>query len=119
MADRLLLQLAHVSTYEDLAFSERLSLLIDHGMLNRDQNRQAKLIRHARFKLMANIQDIDYRHRRKIKKDQIAQLAQPSWLDKAQNLLVNGPYGSGKTYLACLRGLTSMNTTSGTNHGSP
>jgi hypothetical protein len=44
MADALQLQLDQVSTYEDLAFTERLSLLIDHELLNRDQNKQARLI---------------------------------------------------------------------------
>jgi DNA replication protein DnaC len=104
MADALRLQMDQVSTYEDLAFTERLSLLIDHEMLNRDQNKQARLIRLARFKLMASIPDIDYQHRRNIKKSQIAQLAQTDWLDKAQNLLITGPCGSGKTYLACAVG---------------
>ncbi|HIJ29722.1 MAG TPA: ATP-binding protein, partial [Gammaproteobacteria bacterium] len=104
MADALQLQLEQVSTYEELAFTERLSLLVDHELLNRDQNKQARLIRLARFKLMANIQDIDYQHQRNIKKDQIAQLAQTGWLDKAQNLLVTGPCGSGKTYLGCAVG---------------
>ena len=61
MADALKLQLEQVSTYEALAFTERLSLLVDHERLNRDQNRQAKLVRLARCKLRASIQDIDYR----------------------------------------------------------
>jgi DNA replication protein DnaC len=104
MADALQLQLEQVSTYEALAFTERLSLLVDHEILNRDQNKQAKLVRLARFKLRASIQDIDYRHRRNIKKEQIAQLAQTGWLDKAQNLLITGPCGSGKTYRACALG---------------
>jgi DNA replication protein DnaC len=104
MADALGLQMDQVSTYEDLAFTERLGLLIDHEMLNRNQNKQARLIRLARFKLMASIHDIDYRHRRNINKSQIAQLAKTDWLDKAQNLLITGPCGSGKTYLACAVG---------------
>ena len=47
MADALQLQLDQVSTYEGLAFTERLSLLIDHELLNRDQNKQDRLIRTA------------------------------------------------------------------------
>ena len=101
MADALQLQLEQVSTYEGLSFTERLSLLIDHELLSRDQNKQARLIRAAKFKLMASIQDIDYQHRRNLKKDQVAQLAQTDWLDKSQNLLITGPCGAGKTYLAC------------------
>jgi len=82
-------------------------LLVDHEILNQDQNRQAKLVRLARFKLRASIQEIDYRHRRSIKKEQIAQLAQTGWLDKAQNMLITGPCVSGETYLACALGHTA------------
>ena len=51
------------------------------------------------------VQDIDYAaSTRNIKQDQIARLAQGEWIDRAQNLLITGPCGSGKTYLACALG---------------
>jgi len=59
MADALQQQLEQVSTYEALSFTERLSLLVDHELLNRDQNKQARLIRLARFKLPGS--DTGYR----------------------------------------------------------
>lgn len=104
MAEALAQQQTQVSTYEGLSFSERLSLLVDHELLNREQNKQERLIRQARFKLMARIQDIDYTHQRNVRQDQIAHLAQRDWIERSQNLLITGPCGSGKTYLACAIG---------------
>ena len=53
----------------------------------------AQLVRQARFKLRASIQDIDYQHPRNLKKAQVAQLAQTDWLERGQNLLITGPGG--------------------------
>lgn len=104
MAAALQTQLEQVGTYEGLAFIERLSLLLEQENLQRDQRKQQRLVRQARFKLNACVQDIDYQHPRNIKKSQLAQLAQPGWINRAQNLLLTGPCGTGKTYLACALG---------------
>jgi len=104
MASALQAQLEQVSTYEGLSFTERLGLLLDHENLQREQRKQQRLIRQAHFKLKASIQDIDYQHPRNLKKSQIAQLAQGDWVNRSQNLLLTGPCGSGKTYLACALG---------------
>ena len=104
MADALTRQLEQQTTYDDLSFIERMQLLIDEENLTRKNRKQDRLIRQARFKLNACIQDIDYRHPRNIGQSQIAQLAQAGWINKAQNLLITGPCGSGKTYLACAIG---------------
>jgi DNA replication protein DnaC len=94
----------HNWTYEGLGFIERLDLLLDQERLNRDQRKQERLIRQARFKLRASVQEIDYQHPRNITQSQIAQLAQGEWINRSQNLLVTGPCGCGKTYLACALG---------------
>lgn len=104
MASALQSQLEQLGTYEDLPFVERLSLLLEQECLTREQRKQHRLIRQARFKLAASIQDIDYQHARNITKTRIAQLAQGDWIHRAQNLLLTGPCGSGKTYLACALG---------------
>ena len=69
-----------------------------------EQRKQERLIRQARFKLAACVQDIDYQHPRNLKQAQVARLAQGDWINRGQNLLVTGPCGSGKTYLACALG---------------
>ena len=104
MAAALESQHEQISTYEGLSFTERLTLLVDQERLLRDQRKRDRLIRQAQLKLAASVADIDYQHPRNINKSQIAQLAQPDWLDRGQNLLMTGPCGSGKTYLACALG---------------
>lgn len=104
MADALQTQLEQVGTYEALPFIERLGLLLEHETLNREQRKHQRLIRQAHFKLRASVQDIDYQHPRNIAPTQIARLAQGDWIDRVQNLLLTGPCGSGKTYLACALG---------------
>jgi DNA replication protein DnaC len=104
MASALQHQLEQVGTYEGLAFTERLALLVDQECLSRQQRTQQRLIRQARFKLAACVTDIDYQHSRNLKPAQIARLAQGDWIQRGQNLLITGPCGSGKTYLACALG---------------
>jgi DNA replication protein DnaC len=104
MAQALERQLEQVGTYDALPFLERFSLLVEQECLEREHRKQERLVRQARFKLRATVQDIDYQHPRDIKQAQIARLAQGEWIARAQNLLITGPCGSGKTYLACALG---------------
>lgn len=104
MATALQTQLEQIGAYEGLAFLDRLNLLLDHESLNREHRKHDRLIRLAMFKLRASVQDIDYQHPRNITASQMATLAQGDWIARAQNLLITGPCGSGKTYLACALG---------------
>jgi len=104
MASALQSQLEQVTTYEGLPFIERLALLLDQECLSRDQHRHQRLIRQARFRLNATIQEVDYEHPRNLAPAQVARLAQGDWIHRAQNLLITGPCGAGKTYLACALG---------------
>jgi DNA replication protein DnaC len=104
MAAALQSQLEQIGAYEGLPFTERLALLVEQECISREQRKQERLIRQARFKLAATVQDIDYQHPRNIAHSQIARLAQGDWLERGQNLLLTGPCGSGKTYIACALG---------------
>ncbi len=104
MAHALERQLEQGGTYDALPFLERLALLVEQECLEREHRKQERFVRLARFKLRATVQDIDYQHPRNIKQAQIARLAQGEWIERAQNLLITGPCGSGKTYLACAVG---------------
>ena len=85
-----------------LAFEERLGLLIDREMLYRDNRRLARLLQLAQLKHRnACVEDIDYRARRGLDSSQLASLAGCDWIRQAQNLLIHGATGAGKTWLAC------------------
>jgi DNA replication protein DnaC len=91
-------------TYDNLSFSERLQLLIESESNERDNRKQQRLLKAARFKIAASAKEIDYQHKRNLKRELMASLLQCDWLNKSQNLLLTGPCGSGKTYLACALG---------------
>lgn len=107
MAHALTSQIEQPGTYEGLSFEERIQLLTDSEHQDRDQRKQQRLLKAAKFKLTANAQDIDYQHPRGLKQSMMASLLQCDWLNKYQNLLITGPCGSGKTYLACALGHTA------------
>ena len=104
MANALEQQLQQIDTFEALPFVERLSLLLEQEHSLRENRKQLRLIRQARFRVRATVQEIDYQHKRNLKREVVARLAQGDWIDRKQNLLVTGPCGSGKTYIACAIG---------------
>lgn len=97
-------QQQQIGTFEGLAFTERLDMLLEREQGLRENRKQDRLIQQAKFKLNACVQQIEYGHKRNIKKDTVARLAQCDWIARKQNLLITGPCGSGKTYLACAVG---------------
>lgn len=91
-------------TYDNLSFSERLQLLVESESNERDNRKQQRLLKAAQFKMAANAKEIDYQHKRNLRRELMASLLQCDWLTQSQNLLLTGPCGSGKTYLACALG---------------
>jgi len=101
MANALISQIEQPGTYEGLPFDQRLQLLADAEQQDRNQRKQQRLLKAAKLKIAANPKDIDYQHPRGLKQSQVARLLQCEWINKYQNLLITGPCGSGKTYIAC------------------
>ena len=84
-----------------LTFEERLGLLVDREIAER-QNRQTRnRLRQARLKQVAVAEDIDYRHPRGLDRALVRRRLAGDWVRARQNGLVTGPTGVGKTYLAC------------------
>lgn len=98
-------QLTQASTYAELSFTERLQLLLEHELTQREQRRIDRLIKQARFRQRAELADIDYKPKRNMDKAQIRTLSQSEWLTHAHNLVITGATGCGKTYLACALGV--------------
>lgn len=104
MAESLQQQREQPNTYADLSFEERLAQLVSAEVLYRDNRRLTRLLRAAKLKLSATMAEIDYTHPRGLKKNIMASLATGDWMLHYQNLLITGPCGSGKSYIACALG---------------
>jgi len=100
MADALGKQLAQPDLNE-CSFEERFGLLVDAEYLYRETKRMKRLLQNAKLKLAASLEDIDYRTPRGLDKSVMRSLGTSDWIRKHQNVLVVGPTGTGKTYLAC------------------
>ena len=86
---------------DDLSFEERLGLLIDREMTEREDRRLTTRLRQAKLKQNACIEDIDFKQSRGLDKSLILDLAQCEWIKRHLNLLITGPTGVGKTWVAC------------------
>ncbi len=84
-----------------LSFEERLGLLIDREATERADRRLQYRLRTARLRQPACVEDIDYRHRRGLDRRLMQTLATGEYLRKQLNVLITGPAGVGKTWIAC------------------
>jgi DNA replication protein DnaC len=85
----------------ELSFEERLGLLVDREMTERDNRRLTSRLRRAGLRHTAVLEDLDYRNSRGLDKGLIQSLASCQWVKEHLNVLVTGPTGVGKTWLAC------------------
>jgi len=84
-----------------LSFEERLGLLVDRQLTERDSQRMARRLSNARLRQNACMEDLDFRAARNLDRALLARLSEGSWLNQRLNVLITGPTGVGKTYLAC------------------
>ena len=84
-----------------LSFEERLGLLIDREMSERENKRLVTRLRTAKLRVSAAVEDIDFRQPRGLDKSLVLSLASNQWITEHHNLLIIGPTGVGKSYLAC------------------
>lgn len=95
----------------DLSYDERLELLLEALIQERENKLINRLIKNAYFKYpMASIESLDFESRQ-IKKSTLINLAAMGFVRSASNIIITGPTGAGKTYLACALGIEACKQT--------
>ena len=89
---------------ESLGFEERLGLLIDREVTERDNRRLETRLKKARLRHACCVEDLDFKASRGLDKSLILTLAACAWIARGINVLICGPTGVGKSYLACALG---------------
>lgn len=84
-----------------LSFEERLGLLVDREQTTRDNRRLKTRLSKASLRQQARLEDVDYSGPRGLDKAQLLDLGSCRWIAEHHNLLLTGPTGAGKTYIAC------------------
>jgi len=87
--------------HKDLSFEEFFGFIVDDEYIYRKNNKLKRLLRSANLKIStASLENIDYEAQRGLLKTKVLNLQNTEWLDNHQNILITGPTGVGKTYLA-------------------
>ena len=85
-----------------LSFEERIGLMVDCEWTAREQRKLTRRLRAAKPRYRsASLEDVDFKHPRGLKRQQVLSLGSCGWIQDRHNLLITGPTGIGKSYLAC------------------
>ena len=84
-----------------LSFEERFGLIVDYQMTDLENRRMQNRLKNAKLRLSASVEDLDFKQGRGMERSTVMSLAGNQWVKSHHNILVTGPTGAGKSYLAC------------------
>ena len=89
------------SEYAELSFEERVGLMVDTEWTAREQRKLSRRLRGAKLKYPASLENVNFRAPRGLNRQQVLSLGSCGWIAEHHNLLISGPTGIGKSFLAC------------------
>lgn len=93
-----------VGRNNEMTGDELVTHLIDAEWDQRHDSRLNRLIRNAKFRYQASMEQMDFRLRRNLDKNSLMRFADCSWIKRKQNIIITGPTGVGKSFVACALG---------------
>jgi len=90
--------------YDDMDFKERLGFLIDRELTEQENRRLTSRLKQAKLRQTASMENIDYRQKRGLDKSLMKNLSGCRWIKERLNILLTGPCGVGKSFIACALG---------------
>jgi len=87
--------------YANLSFEDRLGLLVDRELLQRQNRRLERVLKAAKLRSGAVVEDVDFAKARGLDKTTFLSLVQSPWVSNHHGVMVVGPTGVGKTFIAC------------------
>ncbi len=87
--------------FQSLTFEDRLGMLVDREEQDRENRRLHRYLKAAKLRSQATVEDLDFRRPRGLDRPAVLSLAESQWVSARRNLLIVGPTGAGKTYIAC------------------
>lgn len=89
---------------ENFTADELAANLIDAEWEYRQGSKLNRLIRLAKFRYRASMEDLNFRSRRDLDKNMMLRFADCDWVRKKRNMIITGPTGVGKSFIACALG---------------
>ena len=96
--------------HAELSHAEFVGLLVQDEKMYRDNLKLKRLLKKAKLRQEAALEDIDYGVSRGLSQQVILELANPQWITAHHNVLISGPTGVGKSFIACALGNAAART---------
>ena len=90
--------------HASLSHAEFVGLLVQDEKVYRDNLRLRRLLKKAKLRQEASLEDIDYSVSRGLSQQVILEISNPQWITAHRNVLISGPTGVGKSFIACALG---------------